>query len=37
MRGLLDFLVAVIVVLVLAIAWMVGGHLAELRWKRKGK
>jgi len=35
MRGLLDLLVAVIVILLLAIAWMVGGKIAELRWRRK--
>jgi len=35
LAGLLDLLVACVLVLLLAIAWMVGGHLAELRWKRK--
>jgi len=35
MRGLLDLLVAVIVILLLAVAFLVGGKVAELRWKRK--
>jgi len=37
MRGLLDFLVAVIVILLLAVAFLVGGKVAELRWRRKGR
>jgi len=34
---LLDVLVAAICVLLLAVAFLVGGHLAELRFRRKGK
>lgn len=34
---LLDVLVACVLVLLLAVAFLVGGHLAELRFRRKGK